>query len=296
MSEVDFTNSQNINNAIVDVSNYWNSVNNLQMGQGLLPSSRLRDYFASVLPFIQKGEIPIISTINENSINEMFNNVVIDNLPIIDAGGASNGKNYFQPNIYGNTGYSLQFDNDGVAQQFQLIGENGPLLANSQNGQFGGTTNNAFFSLETQQTPGAVSYQPNLNSTGLGNFNITDLRNALVKQHQNELDARAGTRYYEKLLSYWGINVNPLEINRTEFIGGWSGNININNVVQSAPQTSSANTPLGTLGALSITTGQLPKTINYSSSQYGYIIGMVTVRTNITYSQGLPKYFTRINN
>lgn len=292
--EVDFTNNQNINSD-VNASNYWNSLNNLQIGQGLFDSARLRDYFASCLPFIQKGEIPIISTINENSINEMFNNVVIDNIPIHDAGGTSNGKTFFQPNFYGNTGYLTGFGNNEPYYIGGTSSESGA-LAFENVGTIGGDQQNLYLSLETQQTPGAVSYQPNLNSTGLGNFNITDLRNALVKQHQNELDARAGTRYYEKLLSYWGVNVNPLEINRTEFIGGWSGNININNVVQSAPQTSSANTPLGTLGALSITTGQLPKTINYASSQYGYIIGMVTVRTNITYSQGLPKYFTRINN
>lgn len=67
-------------------------------------------------------------------------------------------------------------------------------------------------------------------------------------------------------------------------------------MVQSAPQTSTANTPLGTLGALSITTGKMPNTIRYSVSQYGIILGLITVRTNITYSQGLPRLFTKINN
>lgn len=294
ISEVDFTNSQDINNANVNASNYWNTSNNLQIGQGLLPSCRLRDYFASVLPFIQKGEIPIISTVDSLDINNMLNNVTVESLSVKDAGGTPAGASFFNPTFYGNTGYGLSFGNDS---------NNYVVGANDSNSNFKAfetlqnyNSQNAYMSLETMPKSGVLNYTPNANNNGFGHFNITDLRNALVIQHQQELDARAGTRYYEKLLSYWGIEVNPLEINRTEFIGGWSGLININNVVQSAPQTSTSNTPLGTLGALSITTGKLPKTINYSSIQYGYIIGMITVRTNITYSQGLPKYFTRINN
>lgn len=245
VSEIDYTNNQDINNATVDASNYWNTSNNMQVGQGLFKSARLRDYFASCLPFIQKGEIPTISTITPQALQNMFNDVSISQIPVVDS--------------QGNTNISFTF------------GEQ---------------------TLHTQNATNKL----NFNGNGLGNITITELRNAIVQQHQNELDARAGTRYYEKLLSYWGVSVNPLEINRTEFLGGWHNQININNVVQSAPQTSSANTPLGTLGALSITTGQLPKTIRYSVSQYGIILGLITVRTNITYSQGLPKLFTKVNN
>jgi hypothetical protein len=170
--------------------------------------------------------------------------------------------------------------------------------SNLQASQFGTqsfqSTEDAFLNLETLGTSGNSAFT--YNGTGAGSFNITDLRTALVKQHQNELDARAGTRYYEKLLSYWGIETNPLEIGRTEFIGGWHDNISISNVVQSAPSTSAANTPLGTVSGLSITTGNLKNKIHYSVSQYGMILGLVCVRTNITYSQGLPRLFTAINN
>lgn len=292
--EVDFTNNQNINSD-VNASNYWNTSNNLQIGQGLFDSARLRDYFASCLPFIQKGEIPTISAIDNQQISDMFNNVTVSSLQV-NNNAFPNSNNTIPFNVYNQEGGAIQNEGQNTAPNFLF--QSYPyesVSAGTWNNDTFSSTSPVYLSLNTNQTSGALAYNSN-NSNGLGAFNITDLRNALVKQHQQELDARAGTRYYEKLLSYWGINVNPLEINRTEFIGGWSGNININNVVQSAPQTSSANTPLGTLGALSITTGQLPKTINYASSQYGYIIGLVTVRTNITYSQGLPKYFTRINN
>lgn len=292
MPEVDYTNLQNINNSNVDVSNLWNTSNNIQVGQGLLPTTRLRDYFASVLPFILKGEIPIISTITTEDINNMFKQVGIDNLNLVN-GGTPVG---FEVTDANGNAFSIEQNEGGSSWNSLFLGNGNKGVALGQSLSGGANLQQSYLSLQTQKSGGVLNYLPIFDNNGLGAFNITQLRNALVKQHQEELDARGGTRYYEKLLTYWGIEVNPLEINRTEFIGGWSGLININNVVQSAPQTPSANTPLGTLGALSITTGQLPKTINYSSSQYGYIIGCITVRTNITYSQGLPRYFTHINN
>lgn len=66
--------------------------------------------------------------------------------------------------------------------------------------------------------------------------------------------------------------------------------------MQSAPATSSASTPTGTVAGLSITTGALPNSISFSADQYGIILGLVCVRTNITYSQGLPRLFTKLNN
>ena len=87
-----------------------------------------------------------------------------------------------------------------------------------------------------------------------------------------------------------------MEIGRTEYIGGWHNNININNVVQSGTSTSASNTPLGTLGGLSITTDANKNTVDYSCNQYGIIIGVICVRTNITYSQGLPRLFTKLKN
>lgn len=67
-------------------------------------------------------------------------------------------------------------------------------------------------------------------------------------------------------------------------------------MVQSGTSTSASNTPLGTLGGLSITTDSNKNTVDYSVSQYGIILGLICVRTNITYSQGLPRLFTKLKN
>lgn len=255
------------------VSNYY------QYGFGLLQVNRLKDYFASCLPFIQKGAIPTISTVSNASINEMLANVNSGNLNI-DTTATSGGNNQvvYLTDTNGDTGFFSGTVNNTLG--ILNSGQQG-LLQN-----WSTAINNNDLSLNS-------SYA---NGTGLGTFNITDLRTALVKQHQNELDARAGTRYYEKLLSYWGIATNPLAIGRTEYLGGWHDIVNINNVVQSAPATSSASTPTGTVAGLSITTGALPNSIKFSADQYGIILGLVCVRTNITYSQGLPRLFTKLNN
>ena len=92
------------------------------------------------------------------------------------------------------------------------------MLASSMGTQSFNASQNAYVNLQTE--PQQLGNSATYNGTGAGSFNITDLRTAIVKQHQNELDARAGTRYYEKLLSYWGIETNPLEVGRTEYIGG----------------------------------------------------------------------------
>ena len=286
----DWSNNNNINFPTIDAASLYNQ-NGLQtqIGVGLLKVNRLRDYFASCLPFIQKGEIPTVATLDANEIQQILNNTQLNSIAVNNGGGQ-----YFQPEITDVDGNAL-YNTSQNDNWFLNIGNNTTnLLASNFGTETFNASQNAYMNLQTQS--GSIGDYTEYNGTGAGTFNITDLRNALVKQHQNELDARAGTRYYEKLLSYWGIEINPLEIGRTEYIGGWHNNININNVVQSGTSTSASNTPLGTLGGLSITTDANKNTVNYSVTQYGIIIGLICVRTNITYSQGLPRLFTKLQN
>ena len=62
-------------------------------------------------------------------------------------------------------------------------------------------SNDAYISLETLEASAQPQFNATSTNTGTGNFNITELRAALVKQHFNELMARGGDRYYEKLLT-----------------------------------------------------------------------------------------------
>lgn len=283
--EVPYLNNQEPNNQTVSQSAVGNTI---EIGFGLLQVNRLKDYFSTVLPFIQKGAIPSVSTLAQSDIQTMLNNIYLDGLAVQNGGG-----NYFNPTFTNSDGSNFN-STDSLNWFLNLSNNDADLYVSQFATQNFQQLAPAYMNLQTE--PQSLGNVAQYNGTGAGTFNITDLRTAIVKQHQNELDARAGTRYYEKLLSYWGIETNPLEVGRTEYIGGWHDNVNISNVVQSAPNNSAANTPLGTVAGLSITTGQIPNKIHYAVGQYGIILGLVCVRTNITYSQGLPRIFTCINN
>lgn len=83
-------------------SNYY------QYGFGLLQVNRLRDYFASCLPFIQKGAIPTIATVDSTALNEMLQNVNSGNLNI-DTTATSGGNNegVYLTGSDGNNGYLI---------------------------------------------------------------------------------------------------------------------------------------------------------------------------------------------
>lgn len=288
----DFTNANLPNDSIGFNGEDWTftnntNPNNVQYGGGLLQVNRLRDYFASCLPFIQKGAIPTIATVDAASINEMLSNVNSGALAVNTNGSVTTDSSQGMQVV------------DGSDNTYNLVSSGSSSATGNINVIPSGIsyTPNMYQNWAVQIDNNDLTLNPSYsNSSGLGTFNITDLRTALVKQHQQELDARAGTRYYEKILSYWGISTNPLEIGRSEYLGGWHDNVSINNVVQTAPATSNTNTPVGNIAGLSVTVGKLPNTIKYAASQYGIILGLVCVRTNITYSQGLPRLFTKLNN
>ena len=256
-----------------------------QYGFETLKVNRLRDYFSSCLPFIQKGTQPIISTFN---INDIYNNTSI-NIPNLTVTNNLNGENQFSPNWYisqnvGNYNYAL-FTNQ----------EAGATVTTNENYNTNGS-NDAYISLETLEASAQPQFNATSTNTGTGNFNITELRAALVKQHFNELMARGGDRYYEKLLTLWGVKLNPLTIGRSELIGGFHNQITINNIVQTAPATTQEpNAPIGSLKALSITTGQNPQHMTYAVEQPGIIIVCACVRSNLSYSQGIPRLFSKVN-
>ena len=284
----DFSNNNNPDNG-TPTAEFLNSAINqgnlagAQYGFTVLKTNRLRDYFASCLPFIQKGTQPILSAFN---INDIYANTTIQipNLSVNNGGDVS-----FTPN------WTIQgMDNANYTNNYALFLNQDSTVVTEQNYNTN-TSYGANLTLQTQQGTATPTFN-GTTSSGSGLFNINDLRQALVKQHQMELDARAGTRYYEKLLAYWGIELNPLEIGRSELIGGFHNQVNINNIVQTAPATNqSPNEPVGSLKGLSITNGQSPK-MHYAVEQYGIIIATITVRSNITYSQGIPKLFSKVNN
>nr|WNN13430.1 MAG: major capsid protein [Gokushovirinae sp.] len=119
---------------------------------------------------------------------------------------------------------------------------------------------------------------------------INSLRQAFQIQKLYERDARGGTRYTEILRAHFGVVSPDARLQRPEYLGGTSGRININPVAQTS--SSDTTTPQGNLAAFGV----------YADSQHAFtksfvehcvILGLVNVRADLTYQQGLNRMFSR---
>jgi hypothetical protein len=117
---------------------------------------------------------------------------------------------------------------------------------------------------------------------------INDLRLAFQTQRLLERDARGGTRYNELIRAHFGVTVPDFRVQRPEYIGGGSSMVNVTPVANTAGQSGDY---VGQLGAMGTVSGSHDWT--YSAVEHGVIIGLVNVRSDITYSQGLERYWSK---
>lgn len=117
---------------------------------------------------------------------------------------------------------------------------------------------------------------------------INDLRLAFQTQRLLERDARSGTRYPEMILAHFGVTVPDFRVQRPEFLGGGSTPINITPIAQTSAQpTPAANDKLANLAAVGSANGTHGFTKSFV--EHGYLIGLINVRSDITYSQGAER-------
>jgi hypothetical protein len=122
---------------------------------------------------------------------------------------------------------------------------------------------------------------------------INQLRQSFQIQKLLERDARGGTRYTEIIRSHFGVVSPDARLQRPEYLGGGTTSININPIAQtSGTNASGTTTPLGTLASMG--TG-LAHNHGFTQSfvEHGVIIGIVAVRADLTYQQGLQKMWSR---
>lgn len=119
-------------------------------------------------------------------------------------------------------------------------------------------------------------------------ISINTLRQAWMVQSLLERDARGGTRYVELLRSHFGA-INPdFRLQRPEYIGGGQTDLNITPIAQTAPTT---GVPLGAIGGAGTAAGQ--HRASYAATEHGYIIGLISVKSELSYQQGLHRMWTR---
>ena len=247
--------------------NLQNSVN-VPTGDGpdadsnytLLKRGKRHDYFTSALPWPQKGpgvELPLGTS-----------------APVYGTGkalGLSDGTNTA----------GLTYNGTSLFGRIQDYGLNV------------GTTDSGSTNLSANKVIGVVTTGTSGLYADLSNATaatINSLRTAFQLQRLYERDARGGTRYIEIIRSHFGVTSPDARLQRPEYLGGGSTRININTV----PQTSStdATSPQGNLAAFGLAADR-HHGFSKSFTEHTLIIGLLNVRADLTYQQGLPRKFTR---
>lgn len=222
-------------------------------GGRCLPVSKFHDYFTSCLPYPQRGPEVTIA-LTGNAPVKMFDDNGIN--------GATNPATIW---MSGNAAY---------------LGQN--------------NANETMVALGSTQQAGGDSVSRYI-ATDLSNIEaatINQLRQAFAVQHYYEALARGGSRYREQVRSLFGVTISDKTVQVPEYLGGGRYHVNINQIVQTSGQQTDQDTPIGETGAMSVTP------INESSftksfEEHGFVIGVMCVRHNHSYQQGLERFWSR---
>lgn len=121
---------------------------------------------------------------------------------------------------------------------------------------------------------------------------INDLRQAVAVQHYYEAMARGGSRYREQVRSIYGVTISDKTVQVPEYLGGGRYHVNMNQIIQTSAANNETNTPLGETGAVSITPIN-EASFTKSFEEHGFVIGVMCVRHDRSYQQGLERFWSR---
>ena len=121
---------------------------------------------------------------------------------------------------------------------------------------------------------------------------INQLRLAFQTQRLLERDARSGTRYVETLKAHWGVTFPDYTAQRPVYLGGGTQTVGITPVPQTTqPATASADDAKGALAGYGYSSGRHGFTKSFV--EHGVIIALLNARGDITYSQGVDRYWNK---
>lgn len=131
----------------------------------------------------------------------------------------------------------------------------------------------------------------NVDLTSATSVTINQFREAFQIQRWYERAARGGTRYTEIIRSFFGVISPDARLQRPEYLGGSSNRIDVNVI----PQTSGTTdvSPQANLSAFAVGTNGRGNGFSKSFTEHGWIIGLVNVRADLTYQQGINRMWTR---
>jgi len=201
----------------------------------------------------------------------------------------------------------LPFPQKGPSVDIPLLGEafvkgigtstapnyNLPNQAVRESGEAGNTvfTNATSGTLYVEQDPTHAGFpyiRADLSTAAAATIN--QLRQAFQIQKLYERDARGGTRYTEILRSHFGVVSDDARLQRPEYLGGGSTPVIVNPIAQTS--STDATTPQGNLAAFGVASIN-GHGFTKSFTEHCVVIGLVSVRADLNYQQGLNRMFSR---
>lgn len=234
-------------------------------GGRCLPVNKFHDYFTSCLPYPQRGpEVPL--PLGGNAPVGMYKDTALTQFGTV---GGHTGI-YLNQTLYG-----------------QALAPN---ISNSQNESYKGYSLVAGSSDSTEQVDDTAYLGADLSKVTATTIN--DLRKAVAVQQYYEALARGGSRYREQIQALWDVTISDKTAQIPEYLGGGRYHVNMNQIVQTSGQQSATDTPIGETGAISVTPVN-ENSFTKSFEEHGFVIGVMCVRHNRSYQQGLERFWSR---
>lgn len=143
--------------------------------------------------------------------------------------------------------------------------------------------------LESDDNPGSVEYAGGLKAVN-ATATINDLRRAMALQRFKELAERGGTRYSEFVRNFFNAFLKDYWVDRPIYLGGQKQPIKVSEMFQTS--MTSGTEALGERAGIGHSYGRT-KGVYLNSPCHGYLMGILSIRPEAVYMQGLERMWTR---